>query len=64
MKFNPNLNNLEYEYSNDLDDDDDDDEEEEEKDEKISEKLNRYWKFIKKTSILLVEYIKNVKFMN
>ncbi|PKY47670.1 hypothetical protein RhiirA4_444976 [Rhizophagus irregularis] len=64
LKFNPNLNNLEYEYSNDLDDDDDDDEEEEEKDEKISEKLNRYWKFIKKTSILLVEYIKNVKFMN
>ncbi|EXX76165.1 hypothetical protein RirG_035720 [Rhizophagus irregularis DAOM 197198w] len=54
MKFNPNLDK-EFEYSNDLDDDDDDDgeeeeeEEEEEKDEKISEKLKRYWKFIKKT---------------
>ncbi|CAB4406213.1 unnamed protein product [Rhizophagus irregularis] len=50
LKFNPNLDK-EYEYLNDLDDDDDDDEEEEEeKDEKISEKLNRYWKFIKKLS--------------
>ncbi|PKY44415.1 hypothetical protein RhiirA4_513649 [Rhizophagus irregularis] len=52
MKFNPNLDK-EFEYSNDLDDDDDDgeeeEEEEEEKDEKISEKLKRYWKFIKKT---------------
>ncbi|CAB4406208.1 unnamed protein product [Rhizophagus irregularis] len=52
MKFNPNLDE-EFEYSNDLDDDDDDDdkeeEEEEEKDEKIFEKLKRYWKFTKKT---------------
>ncbi|PKK80448.1 hypothetical protein RhiirC2_704243 [Rhizophagus irregularis] len=50
MKFNPNLDK-EFEYSNDLDDDDDDDdeEEEEEKDEKILERLKRYWKFIKKT---------------
>ncbi|CAB4406210.1 unnamed protein product [Rhizophagus irregularis] len=47
--FNPNLDK-EFEYLNDMDDDDDDDEEEEEKDEKISEKLNRYWKFIKKLS--------------
>jgi hypothetical protein len=55
VKFNPNLDK-EYEYSNDLDDDDDDDEEEEEeKNEKISEKLNRYWKFIKKSFILLVQ---------
>jgi hypothetical protein len=50
----------EFEYSNDLnDDDDDDDDKEEEKDEKISEKLKRYWKFIKKSFydafILLVD---------
>lgn len=40
-----------YEYSDDLDDD----EEEEEKDEKISEILNRYWKFIKESFNSLVQ---------
>ncbi|PKY51232.1 hypothetical protein RhiirA4_532364 [Rhizophagus irregularis] len=53
LKFNPNLDK-DYEYSDDLDDNDDDDEEEEEKDEKISEKLTRYWKFIKESFNSLV----------
>ncbi|GBB94223.1 hypothetical protein RclHR1_23120003 [Rhizophagus clarus] len=48
VKFNP-IMDKEFEYSNDLDDDDDDDDEEDEKDEKFSEKLNRYWKLIKKS---------------
>ncbi|GES90713.1 hypothetical protein GLOIN_2v1569739 [Rhizophagus clarus] len=48
LKFNP-IMDKEFEYSNDLDDDDDDDDEEDEKDEKFSEKLNRYWKLIKKS---------------
>ncbi|CAB5372840.1 unnamed protein product [Rhizophagus irregularis] len=50
IKFNPNLDK-DYEYSDDLDDD----EEEEEKDEKISEILNRYWKFIKESFNSLVQ---------
>ncbi|PKC05567.1 hypothetical protein RhiirA5_378534 [Rhizophagus irregularis] len=50
VKFNPNLDK-DYEYSDDLDDD----KEEEEKDEKISEILNRYWKFIKESFNSLVQ---------